>query len=119
METKTNRTKEIVIGIIALLVFAGIYFYVLNNFNHENDTKQTMVKDTNKEDKDYILVEVQVVSVDPVKGDVVTRLNFTPFGSYTDDGHTINQDITFYINSIRGKNEHVFTKGKRMTPVDA
>lgn len=117
MENNTNRTKEIVIGIICLLIFASVYYYVLHTFDHENDVRESLLKDE-QDDKDYILVAVQIASVDPVKGDVQARVNLVPHGKYTEDGTTLTQDMTFYVNSITGKNEHNFTKGKSMNPID-
>ncbi len=121
METNTapkhNAGKEIAIGIICLLIFAGVYYYVLSQFNKESDTNSTILKDE-AEDKDYIQVGVQIINIDPVKGDVQARMNFMPHGSYTDDDITLNKDVTLYVNSVSGKNEHSFSKGKRMTPVD-
>jgi hypothetical protein len=116
---KHNKTKEIIVGIICLFLFAGIYYYTLTQFNKESDTNPTILKDDAKDDKDYIQVGIQVVNVDPVKGDIQARMNFKLHGSYTDDdGSTLNKEVTLYINSVSGKNEHQFTKGKRMNPVD-
>ncbi len=117
METK-SKTKEIVIAVICLLIFAGVYAYVLNNFMTEDDNGPTVIHDVDKNNKDYIRVNIQIINVDPVKGDIQARMNFDPQGEYSDDGLVLNQDVTMYVNSISGKNEHNFSKGKRMPPVD-
>lgn len=118
METKTNRTKEFLIGFICLLIFGGVYYYILNNFMKEDDGGPKVVSNVEKDSKDFIKVNIQIVSVDPVKGDIQGRMNFEPQGIYSDDGLVLNRDITLYVNSVSGKNEHNFTKGKRMVPVD-
>src|SRR5437899_11723091 len=112
METNKNKTKEIIIGIIAVLIFAGIYGYVLNNFMKEDDSGPVTVSNVEKDNKDFIKVNIQIINVDPVKGDIQARMNFDPQGIYSDDGLVLNQDVSLYVNSVSVKNEHNFAKGK-------
>ena len=37
-------------------------------------------------------------------------MNFDPQGIYSDDGLVLNQDVSLYVNSVTGKNEHNFFK---------
>src|ERR1043166_10004143 len=109
-----NRTKELIVGIISIIIFVFLFIFVLNSYKNERDEKGSVLIDQPEEQKDYIFVSVQITNVDAVKGDVSARINFDPKGSYTDDGLTLNKDVICYINSVSGKNEHLFSKGKSM-----
>lgn len=113
------KAKEILIGVLCLIIFAAAYFYTLKMFDNESETKPTILYDKNEVEKDCILIGIQVTGVDPVKGDISARMNFKPQGNFSDDGgRTVNKDITLYVNSITGKSEHNFPKGKTMNPIE-
>jgi hypothetical protein len=64
-------------------------------------------------------VSAKIVSVDPVKGDMVVRLEFEPKGSLTaDEGVTTTRTLKLFTNAATSKQETVFPKGSRMNPVE-
>jgi hypothetical protein len=102
-----------------LAVFIVAYALVLNGYEKEAEKNAAVVSDSGERGPNHIEANVKIVSVDPIKGDMVVRLEFEPHGNLTsDESVTINRDPKFYVNSAVGKQEHEFPKGKRMNPFD-
>jgi Domain of unknown function (DUF4436) len=119
-ETRKTKTPMLV-GIVLLLVFAGAYVWVLNAYKNESNNRAAeLVAETQKAGENRIDVSGRIVTADPIKGDVVVRLEFTPHGTFgSGDGGTLSRDLDLYVSSATGKNVHEFKKGKRMNPVEA
>src|SRR5262249_53536435 len=92
---------------------------VLRGYSEEGKNRSFKVEDKQNAGNDYIDVDVKVISVDPVKGEMTARINFQPQGALAKDEFSPAEDITLLVNSATGKQEHKFEKGKRMNPVDA
>ena len=75
--------------------------------------------DQSPKNTDYIEVTGKIVSIDTSKGDVSTRLEFTPHGKFANekDG-TLTKDIKFDTPSASGKQEITFDKGKKMSATE-
>jgi Domain of unknown function (DUF4436) len=108
-----------VIAAIVVLVLLFAYVTVLRSYNHEGDERSFHIADKQTAGADYIKVGIKVISVDPVKGDMVVRLEFDPEGALAKDEFSPAEDMTLFINSVTGKQEHKFEKGKRINPIDA
>jgi hypothetical protein len=121
MEEARKSKMPMLVGIILLVVFAGAYVFVLNAYKNESNNRAAeLVADTQKAGENRIDVSGRIVTADPIKGDVVVRLEFTPHGSFASgDGGTLSRDLDLYVSSATGKNVHEFKKGKRMNPVEA
>jgi Domain of unknown function (DUF4436) len=121
MEEVRKSKMPMLVGIILLVVFAGAYVFVLNAYKNESNNRTAeLVPDTQKAGENRIDVSGRIVTADPIKGDVVVRLEFTPHGSLASgDGGTLSRDLDLYVSSATGKNVHEFKKGKRMNPVEA
>jgi hypothetical protein len=78
-----------------------------------------LVPDTQKAGENRVDVSGRIVTADPLKGDIVIRLEFTPHGSLATPEGTLARDLDLYVSSATGKNLHEFKKGKRMSPVEA
>ena len=117
----TKSKKPLIVGIVLLLVFAGLYVFVLCAYRNEGANRSAeLTADTAKAGENRIDVSGRIVTADPLKGDVVVRLEFTPHGSFASgDGGMLARDLDFYVSSATGKNVHEFKKGKRMNPVEA
>ena len=62
-------------------------------------------------------VSAQVVSVDPIKEEVVLLLAFAPQGDLTDDGgSTVNRPIRVHVTGPRGGHVLLFDSGAHMDP---
>ena len=118
---ETRNKKPLIVGLILLVIFAGLYVFVLGAYKNEgNNRAAELTADTAKAGENRIDVSGRIVTADPIKGDVVVRLEFVPHGSLASgDGGLLARDLELYVSSATGKNVHEFKKGKRMNPVEA
>jgi len=125
MEEPGKSKKPLIVGIILLLIFAGLYVFVLSAYQTENDNRaagfepEKQKEQAQKAGENRIDVEAKIVTADPLKGDLNVRFEFTPHGSLAGPDGNPTQDLEFHVSSATGKNVHEFKKGKRMAPVEA
>ena len=121
MEEPSKSKLPLIVGVILLLVFAGAYIFVLSAYKSEGDNRAAeLAADTQKAGENRIDVTGRIVTADPLKGDIMVRLEFTPHGSLASgESGTLARDLEFYVSSASGKNVHEFKKGKLMNPVEA
>jgi hypothetical protein len=121
MDESTKSKKPLIVIVILLLIFASLYVFVLNAYKNEgNNRAAELTADTAKAGENRIDVSGRIVTADPLKGDVVVRLEFTPHGALAaGEGGALARDLELNISSATGKNVHEFKKGKRMSPVEA
>ncbi|HJQ23401.1 MAG TPA: DUF4436 family protein [Blastocatellia bacterium] len=113
---KRNLVGPIIVA-LAACVLAFVYVTVLRGYKSEGDNRSFHISDK-PADNDYIKVDLKVIGVDPIKGDMTVRMAFNPEGDMQKDEFSPAHDITLFINSATGKQEHKFEKGKRMNPMD-
>lgn len=121
-ETSTPKSKTpLIVGIVLLLIFVGAYIFVLSAYRSEGENRAAeLVADTQKAGENRIDVTGRIVTADPLKGDIMVRLEFTPHGNLASgDGGALARDLELYVSSAAGKNLHEFKKGKRMNPIEA
>jgi len=120
LETETqSHTKSIIAALCFLIVFGIAYMLVLRGYHAEGEKRSAVIEETNEKDPNRVEIAVRLVSVDFNKGDLATRIEFTPHGNLTSDaGKTVNRDLKFFINGSNGKREFDFAKGKRMNPIE-
>jgi hypothetical protein len=119
-ETRTSSKRPLIIGIVLLLIFAGGYIFVLNAYRNENNNRAAeLTADTQKAGENRIDVSGRIVTADPIKGDVVVRLEFAPHGTFASADGVLSRDLDLFVSSATGKNVHEFKKGKRINPVEA
>jgi hypothetical protein len=120
MDEPAKSKKPLIVIIVLLLIFAGLYVFVLSAYKNEgNNRAAELTADTTKAGENRIDVSGRIVTADPIKGDVVVRLEFTPHGSLASGDGLLARDLELYVSSATGKNVHEFKKGKRMSPVEA
>ena len=113
------KAKEIVITIVVIILFAVGLVLVLKAYNSEGEKRSASVSDLGEKDPNHIEVAVNLVSIDPNKGDIVARLEFLPKGNFTkDEGLTLARDVKLFVNGATGKQETDFPKGKKMNPME-
>lgn len=119
MPIKMPATKEIIAGVVLLVVFAVAMVLVLNIYKSEGEQRSAAISEEGEKDPNHIEVSVKLLSIDPTKGDVSARLEFVPHGNLAkeEDG-SLTRPLKLYVNSATGKQEHEFPKGKRMNPAD-
>ncbi|HEX8747114.1 MAG TPA: hypothetical protein VF717_07925, partial [Pyrinomonadaceae bacterium] len=82
MPIKMPATKEIIVGVALLVVFAVAMLLVLNLYKQEGAQRVAAISQEGEKDPNHIEVFVKLLSIDPTKGDVSARLEFVPHGSY-------------------------------------
>ena len=113
------KAKEIVITIVVIILFVVGLILVLKAYNSEGEKRSASVSDLGEKDPNHIEVVVNLVSIDPNKGDIVARLEFLPKGIYTkDEGLTLARDVKLLVNGATGKQETDFAKGKKMNSME-
>ncbi len=120
-DTPSRSKTGLIIAFVVLLLFAVAYVLVLKAYQHEGESRAANISDdTTNADENRIESYIKIVSADPVKGDVVVRIEFVPHGTFTtDDGVTLSRDLQLFVSSATGKQIHEFQKGRRMSPVEA
>ncbi|HKS27465.1 MAG TPA: DUF4436 family protein [Pyrinomonadaceae bacterium] len=119
MPIKMPATKEIIVGVALLVVFAVAVLLVLRIYKQEGERRSAAISEEGEKDPNHIEVYVKLLAVDPTKGDVSARLEFAPQGSYDkEESGVLVRPLKLYVNSATGKQEHEFPKDKRMNPVD-
>ena len=121
MAEPAKSKKPMLIGLILLALFAAAYVFVLYTYQSEGENRAAWLEpDTQRAGENRIDVFGRIVTADPIKGDVMVRLEFKPHGTLLSaDGATLAQDLELYVASATGKNMHEFKKGKRMNPIEA
>lgn len=119
MAIKMPATKEIIVGVVLLVIFAIAMVVVLNIYKKEGEQRSAAISEEGEKDPNHIEVFVKLLAVDPTKGDVSARLEFAPHGSYDkEESGVLVRPLKLYVNSATGKQEHDFPKDKRMNPID-
>src|SRR2546421_12872036 len=87
MDEPTKSKKPLIVGVVLLLIFAGLYVFVLSAYKNESNNRAAeLTADTAKAGENRIAVSVRIVTADQIKGDVVVRLEFTPHGALAPGG---------------------------------
>lgn len=119
MAIKMPATKEIIVGVALLVIFAVAMVFVLNVYRQEGEKRSAAISEEGEKNPNHIEVFVKLLAVDPTKGDVSARLEFAPHGSYDrEETGVLTRPLKLNVNSATGKQEHEFPKDKRMNPVD-
>jgi hypothetical protein len=114
-----SKARDIIITLAVLIIFAVGMVVVLKFYRNEGEKRSAEISNLGNKNPNHIEVDVKLVTIDPVKGDIVARLEFLPKGNFTkDEGLTLSQDVKMFVNSATGKQEHEFPKGKRMNPTE-
>jgi hypothetical protein len=120
MEETRKSKMPLMVGAVLLVLFAGAYILVLSAYKSEGENRAAWLEpDIQKAGENRIDVNGRIVTADPLKGDIVVRLEFIPHGAFASPDGTLARDLEFYVATATGKNQHEFKKGKRMNPVEA
>jgi len=117
--TDKISAKEIILGVV-LLVVVGVAMYItLSNFKAEGAQTDFVISEAGGKDPNHVGVSMKLLGIDAIKGDATARVEFMPKGNLVnEEDSTLTHSLKFYINSANGKQEIDFPKGKRMTPVE-
>lgn len=118
MEAETTNKKNLIFLIIGLLLFFVAFIYSYNIYKTEGEKRSVFVEKTPDGKTDFIEILAYIVSIDPIKGDMTVRLDFEPKGALANEKGMLNEEVNLYVNSLTGKQDYSFTKGKMINPID-
>jgi hypothetical protein len=111
------KPKEILWGSISLVIFIGIFLFVFKMYLSEGEKRKAEYSET-PNSNDYLELNIKVIGVDPIKGDLNTRISIFPNGKYMNAKDFLTENVNFYINATTGKQEYNFQKGKIINPIE-
>jgi len=117
MEDKKRRLIEIIVGVVIVAVFAGLFAAAFSAYENETNNRMALVTMDAPKTADYVSASARVLSVDPVKEEMSVRITFTPEGELSNAGE-LKQELALYVNSATGGQNRSFPKGKDMSPID-
>ncbi len=118
MEGKTINRKNLIFIVIGLIIFLAAFIYSYNIYKTEGEKRSVFIEKIPEGKADFLEIMAYIVSIDPLKGDMTVRLDFRPIGSLADGKGAPTIDIELFVNSLTGKQEHIFSKGKTINPID-
>jgi|GEM_PF-4871030 len=110
--------KEIIGGIIAIIIFGFIFSLVFNMYTKEGKEKTIVELNKSSDTVNYIDIVIKVVAMDPLSGDMTTRVFISPKGDLTDKYELLKRNIYFYTNSASGTQDFLFQKGMQVNPIE-
>lgn len=117
MKNKSITSKELIFGIIGLIIFIILFTLILRNYKSEADKRSVELVDENKA-HDFIGSNISITGIDPIKGELSVRITMTPNGKYANDKGRLTQDLNVYVNAASNKQEYNFQKDKMISPMD-
>ena len=117
MDDKKRRLIEIIVGVVIVAVFAGLFAAAFSAYENETNNRMALVTMDAPKTADYVSASARVLSVDPVKEEMSVRITFTPEGELSNGGE-LKQELALYVNSATGGQNRSFPKGKDMSPID-
>lgn len=112
------KTKEIIWGIIGLIIFCIMFTLVFRMYSREGHSKEIEYIKLSEDTVNYLELDLKVVAMDPIKGDLTLRVFFEPKGKYIDKNYLPTENIYFYANTSIGKQEYTFAEGMEINPME-
>jgi len=111
--------RDIIVGVLVFIILVIAMVLVLYSYRYEGAKRSAVISEEGEKNPNHIEAFVKLLTIDPVKGDITTRIEFIPHGDLAKEDGTLTQNVKLTINSATGKQEHSFEKGKRMNPTEA
>jgi hypothetical protein len=115
--SRQRRIIEIVVGLFVLGIIISLFTLALKTYQNETNNRTALTAMQEPASGNFVSAEARVLGVDPIKGEITVRVNFTPNGNLVKDGE-LTQDLALYVNSATGGQNRTFPKGKTISPVD-
>ncbi|MBI3653660.1 MAG: DUF4436 family protein [Acidobacteria bacterium] len=114
-----SKTKLLLFIIAGILVFGVLFTLVLSLYRAEGVATTTEFAPEETRQPGHLVVDAKLVSLDPIKGDIIMRLQFSPEGNLVaEDGFSLAKNLQLDLNNSTGKTQYNFKKGERMNPTD-
>ncbi|MGV8120766.1 MAG: DUF4436 family protein [Candidatus Xenobiia bacterium LiM19] len=113
-----SRKLQIIIFAVCAIVFIIAYSRLLGGYRLESEQTVQHFSQASKNRNNAVQITAHVVSIDPVKGELLIRLQFEPNDDLLDEDDLLINSITVYTNSAAGRTDATFKKGESMQPID-
>ena len=113
-----RRFLQAIILLVCIGIFGTAYFSLLGSYQREIRKVILHFSSTGKSHSDGVKITANVVSLDPVRGELLLRLQFEPQSDLLDSDDVLINAVTVYTNSTSGRAEVTFKKGESMQPLD-
>ncbi len=112
------KTKELLWGAVGIVVFCIMFTFVFRMYSNEGESKKIDYTKLPEDMVNYLGLDIKVVAMDPIKGDMTLRVFFYPKGKYIDKDDLLTEKVYFYVNASIGKQEFTFSKGMEINPME-
>lgn len=112
------KTKEIIWGIVGLIIFCILFTLVFRMYSNEGHNKTIDYTKKSEDTVNYLELDIKVVAMDPIKGDLTLRVFFNHHGKYIDKDYLLTENVYFYVNASIGKQEYKFSEGMEINPME-
>jgi hypothetical protein len=118
-ESSNSKTKILIIVAVGVILFGVLFAVVLSLYKAEGVATVAAFSPEEAKKPGHVVIDAKLVSVDPIKGDISVRLQFSPEGNLVgEDGVSLSKNLVLDLNSATGKTQHSFKKGERINPTD-
>jgi hypothetical protein len=109
---------RVIILVLCFVIIGTAYFLLLAGYRQESQKTVLHFSPLKPGRTDCVRVTANIASLDPVKGELVLRMQFEPQDDLLDKDDVLINAVTVYTNSAAGKSETTFKKGESMQPLD-
>lgn len=113
-----RRIVQVIILLLCFCIIGTAYFLLLAGYHQESQKTVLHFLPLQPGRVDFVRVTANIASLDPVKGELLLRMQFEPQGKLLDKDDVLINAVTVYTNSAAGKSEITFKKGESMQPLD-
>jgi hypothetical protein len=113
-----RRFIQSIILILCIAIIGTAYFSLLGVYQRERRKTVQHFASAREGGATGVKIMATIVSLDPVKGELLLRLQFEPQADLLDGDDVLVNAVTVYTNSMAGKAEATFKKGESMQPLD-
>ncbi|HAJ25975.1 MAG TPA: hypothetical protein DCG53_01790 [Syntrophus sp. (in: bacteria)] len=113
-----RRIVQVLILVMCFGIIGTAYFLLLSGYQQESQKTVLHFSPLKPGEADYVRVTAKIASLDPVRGELVLRMQFEPQGALLDKDDVLISAVIVYTNSAAGKSETTFKKGESMQPLD-
>jgi hypothetical protein len=118
---RSRRQRRVVIVVISatvLALFVFLYIAAIAAYHKDTTSRAVLFETKTPVTKDYLDVEVKILSVDLTQENMSLRMDFVPRGSLADKENQLTEGLRVGINSSTGPVERILPKDHYINATD-
>jgi hypothetical protein len=123
MSTSTTERHEFFhsLRVRTILTAVGLAaLYLLSLWLAMNEAERRSISlQSQPQGADHLIMDVNVVHVDPLRSEMTTRISFRLAGKLAQNEVTLANDLQLILNTVHGQQQFNFVKGNRINPIEA